>query len=173
MCRPCSQTRKHSSSPYAPVWPQHKQHHTHAIRTHQLEDFAIKDELSAGLIKRMRAMEADIAGYEAKLAQLQEDERRELLQQTNATVAAEQIQALRFDALMRVKLQSHIRDLVDHILVNLVRRRIFVSYTIKPGTDERKTRIIFGNGSLRITCSQYNTPAQPSSWNTVADLFSA
>jgi DNA invertase Pin-like site-specific DNA recombinase len=139
----------------------------------KLENFAIKNELSMGLVKRMRAMESEIAGYEGKLAQLHEDERQELLQRTNAAIASEQIQALRFDPLMRVKLQSHIRDLVDHIAVNLARRRIFVSYTIKPGADVRKTRIIFGNGRLRMTCSQYNTPAQPSSWNTVADLFSA
>ena len=61
----------------------------------KLEDFAIKNELSMGLVKRMRSMEAEIAGYEAKLAQLQEDERKELSQRVNATVAAEQIQSLR------------------------------------------------------------------------------
>ena len=91
----------------------------------KLEDYAIKNELSKGLVKRMLAMESEVARHEAKLAGLEEDERRELLQQNKAVVAVEQIQSLRTaDPSMRVKLQSHIRDLVQVFVVSLPQRRI-------------------------------------------------
>lgn len=90
-------------------------------------------------------MEAEIAGYEAKLAQLQEEERKELLQRVNATEAAEQIQSLRTttDPLMRTKLQSQIRSLVAEIVVHLPARKITMRYLVQADTCEQRSRIIF------------------------------
>lgn len=92
----------------------------------------------------MKSMEAEIAVYEGKLSELEEEERKELLQRVNATVAAEQIQSLRCDPSMRVKLQSEIRTLVEQIVVQLPARKLTMRYTVKD--FEQKARMIFKSG---------------------------